>query len=207
MNMKKIKDIIYEKTIKKHRENIDLAQNAAEKNSAWLIKKVSNFLVRFSLDEEPEDILVKIKEDYLFAATFAKDPGRQNIAEKIQLAELAKYCEVQKLPNTGKKALFINNGKISNIRGTTKSLDAIINDTYCSLKYTKDSGGTQTNQITDIKLFLDAAKDCPQNFAAIVDGNEWEKYLPNLVAEHAKDQNLWIGTSDEWIEEKGTRSV
>jgi hypothetical protein len=202
--MKKIKDIIYEKTIKKQRENIDLAQNAAEKNSAWLITKVSNFLVRFSLDEEIEDILVKIKEDYLFAAMFAKNPGRQNIAELIQKEELKKYCKVEKAPQNKK---YINNGELGSEKGTTKSIDAIINDTYCSLKYTKDSGGAQDNQRNDIYNTLDAAKDCPQNFAAIVDGDYWEKLLPSIKDRWVDYDNIWIGTSDEWIKKEKTRSV
>ena len=203
--MKKIKDIIYEKTIKKQRENIDLAQNAAEKKSAWLITKVSNFLVRFSLDEEVEDILVKIKEDYLFAATFAKNPGKQNIAEKIQLTEIEKAGnKVEKLPNN---RLYINNGELSSKKDRIKSIDAIINDTYCSLKYTKDSGGAQDNQRDDIYNTLDAAKDCIENFAAIVDGEYWEKLLPSIEEKYKNYNNIWIGTSDEWIKKEKTRSV
>lgn len=205
--MKKIKDIIQEKSKIRRQANIFEAQEAAENKERWLVVKVENYIERFSLDISVEDILVKIKKDYLYAATFAKDPGRQNIAEKVQLEEIGKYCEVQQLPTKGKDALYINNGEISKIKSRTKSIDAIINDTYCSLKYTKDGGGSQDNQRDDIYNTLDASKDCTENFAAIVDGEYWDKELPKLVAEYKNYQNIWIGTSDDWIKEKGTRAV
>lgn len=205
--MKKVREIIQEKAKVKRQANVVLAQEGAEKGSKWLVRKIENYIERFALNSSVEDILVKIKEDYLFAATFAKDPGRQNIAEIVQLEEISKYCEVKKLSNTGKNALYISNNKVNSTKGETKSLDAIINDTYCSLKYTNEDGGTQDNQRTDIKLFLNVAKNCKEDFAAIVDGIYWEKHLPELKREYAEYGNLWIGTSDEWIEKNSKRAV
>mgnify|MGYP003148930489 CR=1 FL=1 len=207
MGMKKVREIIQEKAKVKRQANVVEAQEVAEKRSKWLLEKVENYIERFSLDDSVEDILVKIKEDYLFAATFAKDPNKQNIAETIQLEELSKYCEVKKLSNSGKNALYISSDKVNSTKGKTKSLDAIINDTYCSLKYTNADGGAQDNQRKDIELFLDAAKTCKEDFAAIVDGIHWEKHLPELISEYAEYDNLWIGTSDEWIEENSKRAV
>ena len=205
--MKNFIEIVEEKVRLKRQANIEIVQQDAEKKPKYLLDKINNFIERFSLNESVDDILAKIREDKLFAATFAKDPGRQNIYEKCQIEVIRKHCEVQ-YPLTGNNSLFINDGKISNIKGKSKSLDAIINNSYyATLKYTKDSGGSQDNQRADVVLTLEEAKTCKESFAVIADGAYWQKHLPELKNTYAKDTNLWIGTTDDWIKENSKRSV
>jgi hypothetical protein len=201
--------IVEEKAKIKRQANIIIVQeDYAENKPKDFMKKINNFIERFSFDESVEDILTKIKKDKLFAAHFAKDPGRQNLYELTQLEELSKHCEVKKLSNTGRNALYINDSKISSIKDRTKSLDAIINNTYyATLKYTKDDGGSQDNQKADIVLTLEEAKTCKENFAVIVDGTYWQKRLPELKSKYAEYENLWIGTTDDWIKENSEGSV
>lgn len=208
-----VSDIIKAQSIKKRQENILLAQQAAESNQAWLLTKINNYLARFALSESVDDILEKIIDDRLFAASFAKDPGRQNIAEKIQLEELSKFVDIEKLKNSGNDCMYLVNGELfrgkSSYVSDQKSVDAIVFDGeiewYCTLKYTADTGGSQDNQKNNVINFVKNAGD--YYVACILDGEYYQQESKKKELQQYASDKVFIGTSDEFIEKISAGSV
>lgn len=138
-----------------------------------LKKKVSTFIQRVP-DATEEEVFEKIKNDRLFAANFAIDPGRQNIGEKV----FEEYLGVNHLPQSGKGVICFNDkgeqkGKVG--VNTTKAVDFIIGSHYITQKYTgENTGGAQDNQFKDVVLFLTYGS-INHKVCACVDGWYWEE--------------------------------
>lgn len=127
-----------------------------------------------------------ISTNKCYARFFAKDPLKQNIAEKIQLKLLHdKYPNIKKLSTSGKNSYFLSDGDICNgprkcsVKSSTKTLDFFDPDTstYFYAKYIKESGGAQDNQICDAENFLREAITFTNkngediNFCLVIDGD------------------------------------
>ncbi|MCL2844069.1 MAG: hypothetical protein FWE23_01250 [Chitinivibrionia bacterium] len=133
-----------------------------------------------------DEILEKIKKDPIFSCVFAKDPAKQNLYQKLAanyIERLSVVKDFATLPQGGKKALYLVNGKLldgnvlDKASKDTKSIDFAwkVGDYlfFASHKYTKDSGGAQDNQYADIQEFLRHARDNNYKkhiFLAICDG-------------------------------------
>lgn len=211
-----VSDMIVAESKEARQKNILMCQEAAQGkvDNRWLISKVNNHIERFAFEDEctVEDILSKIQEDRFYAATFAKDPGRQKIHEKIQLRELEKQLKeysVKALPSQGANAFYIVNGKISQgkpkDKTTQKSIDALIAGYYCSLKFTNETGGSQDNQKNDIISFLENAGDI--KVAAITDGNYYKNPEIKEQLNKYSSKNIFVGTSDDFIEKISTGTI
>ena len=175
----------------------------------WLDIKIQNESDRKGYNYE--DIIDEIKNSRLYASCFAKDPMKQNIAEKIQMILLKKiYPEIKKLPNGGKNALYISNGKLSNKKGksTAKSIDFKYNEVLFYAKYTKERGGAQDNQYNDCKNFIREAKKFTCNkylFVLVIDGDYYDEEKINNLLELADCQvdiinTLQLGDVDDDID-------
>lgn len=208
-----VSEIIRTQSIVKRQENILIAQEAAKSNQPWLLTKVNNQIERFALNESVESILNKIIEDYLYAASFAKDPGKQRIAEKIQLEELSKKLDVEALRSRGNNCRYIVAGEMFKGRPSSttdqKSVDAIIfsegAEWYCTLKYTADHGGGQDNQKNDVINFINNAGN--HNIACILDGKYYQQEAKKKELQQYASDKVFIGTSDEFIEKITAGSV
>jgi hypothetical protein len=159
--------------------------------------KINNWCTRHKL---PYDLVKdKVKTDFIFARFFVKDPMKQGIHEKVAanvLQELPFIKDFKVLPKQGFLAKRIVNGVVlsdelsKNTSLKTKSIDfkwtittnkGIDITCYASHKYTKSRGGNQDNQYTDLRSFMEHARqnhDKNTRFFAICDG-EYYKYHNN----------------------------
>lgn len=166
--------------IKLWKENIQQVISDAQKDPIpkYLHKKITNESIRkgYSYDS----ILNMIRSNEMYASFFAKDPLKQNIAEKIQFEKLkTRFQDIIKLPHTGPNAFYFSNGEITNVRAKsdTKSFDFRSNNKFFYAKYTNEGGGAQDNQFHDLKIFLENSKkyvsthENDYEFIAVVDGN------------------------------------
>tara|TARA_Y100000389_G_C17454410_1_gene517085 strand:- start:1092 stop:1727 length:636 start_codon:yes stop_codon:yes gene_type:complete len=209
-----VSEIIRTQSIVKRQENILIAQEAAKSNEPWLLTKVNKYLARFTLSQSVDDILDKIIDDYLFAASFAKDPGKQNIAETVQIEELSKFVDIEALSNRGYNCMYIVDGTVYKGKpacvSDQKSVDAIAFDGeiewYCTLKYTAGTrGGGQDNQKNNVINFIKNAGD--KHVACILDGAYYQKEDKKKEMQQYASDKVFIGTSDEFIEKISARSV
>lgn len=151
--------------------------------------KVYNFAERYEVPSSDVFRLVQ-KNKLAFLAIVAKDPNRMGFYE----AELQKYLlthskfikNVELLSKSGKNALYLNNGKISNSKPTgVKSLDLRVTFkngavVYVVHKYTHQAGGAQSSALTDVRNTLGHAKGRSSvgnkvYVVAILDGNYYSK--------------------------------
>ena len=154
-------------------------------------EKISNWANKFNYSFEV--IKQKIVNDEIFRCVFIKEPGKQSFHERIAaeyIKTLDEVIDFEKLPNVGKKAIYLTNGKIfkgsdlSKKSKETKSIDFswktgkfII---YATHKYTgiDGSGGGQDNQYEDVQKFIKNAVDCNEKncvFLAICDGDYYQR--------------------------------
>lgn len=141
----------------------------------------------------------RILAHVIVATALMKDPGRQTIHEQAQYDFLRSHgIQIQLLPKHGSRSLHIADGVVGTTRGSTKSIDAIIEiggvPHYATMKYTKDSGGAQDNQCADVRAFIDAANGCNAQFIALLDGPYYEGKFA------AKYNNVYVFTSDQLVE-------
>ena len=145
-----------------------------------------------------EEIREGILNNIIIASKFCVDPGRQNISEKL----VSKVLGLKKLPAQGKNCIrFDAKGNIisKKIEGATKSVDFMLNDYYATQKYTKEAGGSQDNQKTDVREFL--LKGSQQHrVAAILDGDYWDIQRPLLIKEFENNPNVFITSVTELSE-------
>ncbi len=150
------------------RENAAAVPGEARARDAGMMKKIGTYCARFGY--ETRRVVAKISGDEMFAAHFAKAPGRQGVHERIAADYLQKIALVKNfkiLPKGGKDALFIDARGALRKRGDksgtsaqdSKSLDFYWETAgffcYASHKYTKESGGAQDHQFRDQKRFLE----------------------------------------------------
>lgn len=135
--------------------------------------------------------------DDMAAAHFSKDPRRQNSHEKIAsewIKNIPGICNFKKLDNKGPKAWYVSNGlpmhhsALAN-NDAPKSVDfyweLFLPCTnkhlvfYATHKHTFEDGGSQDNQLEDLKQFtLEASKlqkDMGHRFLSLADGPYYQK--------------------------------
>ena len=163
-NQRAIKNI---RTVKKVAAK--LSSGDLNKDTKDLKLKINNWKEKWGTSGSLKYYLEKINNDKDFATIFAKEPGKQNIFEKLQLDFLRETLvganiaqSVNKLPSSGPNQLFLEDGHLVNKKSSEnlKNLDVeviLVNglSVYGTLKYTGDwVGGHQDNQKHDVMSCL-----------------------------------------------------
>ncbi len=183
---------------KKEQRFENIKEIRSEIDSAWVENKIINHINAFDGLFTVDEIKKGIMENDLIASKFCKDPGKQNISEKLA----AKVLNANKLPAQGKNCIrFTPNGEITfKASGNSKSADFFIEGYYATQKYTKEAGGAQDNQKKDVEDFLTKGS-ISHKVMAIVDGDYWDngarKELESLFA---NNPNVKITSVDELME-------
>jgi hypothetical protein len=175
--------------------NIDEVRREIDK--PWVQKKIANHVAAFDGIMSAEEVREAILTSVIVASKFCKDPGKQNISEKLA----AEVLGLPKLPASGRNSIrFTDSGDIvSTAAGNTKSADFIWNGYYTTQKYTDCEGGAQDNQRNDVIDFLKRGS-IKHKVAAIVDGAYWDKYRPQLMQEFMNNPNVLITSVTEITE-------
>ena len=178
------------KNIEELRKDID---------KGWVQEKIRNHVKSFDGIITEQEVKNEILTSLVVASKFCKDPGKQNISEKLA----AQVLNLEKLPAMGKNCIRFNDAGeiVSESMGNTKSADFIYNGYYATQKYTMEKGGAQDNQRNDVIDFLKRGSQ-KYKVAAIVDGEYWNEWRENLKKEFENNQNVLI-TSITEITEKG----
>jgi len=179
----------YDKEFKKKiKKNLDEVVSLLKEKEEGMTKKVATFSSNFDFGDKK--VKSKIKKDKMFRAHFAKDPGRQNIYEKLAAQYIKGIKRVSNFINLGNNQKVILNGAVmgrSQLRqmggvDEAKTIDFEWsykeNRFFASHKYTKGEGGGQGNQYKDIQIFIkQAIPSTLKNtyFLAICDGNFYDK--------------------------------
>lgn len=168
-----------------------------EVDKPWVQEKINNHVAAFDGIITAEEVKQAILSDTIVASKFCKDPGKQNISEKLAISVLG----VEKLPASGKNCIrFNDDGDIVHTStGNTKSADFIYNEYYATQKYTDGAGGAQDNQRNDVIDFLKRGS-IKYKVAAVVDGSYWDKYRDILRNEFADNSNVLITSVTEITE-------
>lgn len=207
----------------------------ANLNAPDVMHKIQNWAVRYGL--EPEFVRFKVLTDDTFALHFVKDPAKQSIHQKIAATHIKNkvpYVEdFDTPPSGGANAKYVVRGLV--VEGST--LHAATNDhgksidfawsysqngkvlrAFATHKYTRDEGGAQDNQFSDVKRFLREAQACrdPNTlFLAICDGSYYQRAhdgrpsrlqalaedFPgqrNAVCSLADLPNIWVAAVKVW---------
>lgn len=192
---------LFKKKLLQNNTYMIMKESKREKISKELKLKIENEC-RYK-DFAFNEVIEKIQNDYMYATFFAKDPMKQNLAEKLQLRLLKlKYPNVKKLPNNGKNSIYISDGNIvslSNIKDkTTKSIDFWdpVNKIFFYAKYINEKGGAQDNQFEDCKSFVREARSTLSiNFKLIIDGDYFNEEKINILKSINTNNNIQIEKS------------
>ena len=178
--------------IKARLRNIEEVREEIEQK--WVQDKIANHIAAFNGIMTFEEVKEAILTNDIVASKFCKDPGRQNISEKLA----AQVLGLDKLPAAGKNAIrFNDNGDIVSVSaGNTKSADFIYKDYYATQKYTDGAGGAQDNQRNDVIDFLKRGS-IQYKVAAIVDGAYWDKWRTELKEQFKDNPNVLITSVTE----------
>ena len=164
----------------------------------WVQEKIQKHVEAFSSIINEEEVKQGILYNIIIASKFCKDPGKQNISEKLAIEVL----KVKKLPSFGKNCIrFTPQGEITAINqgGNTKSADFMLDEYYATQKYTKEMGGSQDNQKQDVRDFLEKGS-INYKVAAILDGDYWDYWRPILKEEFKNNSNVLITSVTELTE-------
>lgn len=112
-----------------------------------------------------KSVLDKIRNDTMFAAHFAKQPGRTGLHERIAaewISALPEVTDFKTLPKSGPQSVKIDSdgnlrrGAGKKIPGKTLDFEWVSGGKTCYAmhKYTKDSGGAQDNQFNEMKELM-----------------------------------------------------
>lgn len=175
--------------------NIDEVRKDIDK--PWVQEKIKNHIEAFDGVMTEAEVRDAILTNIIVASKFCKDPGKQNISEKLAIEVLG----VKKLPSQGKNCIrFNDNGDIvSTSAGNTKSADFMYGEYYATQKYTDGEGGAQDNQRNDVIDFLKRGS-IKHKVAAVVDGVYWDKYRDVIRAEFTNNPNVLITSVTEITE-------
>lgn len=179
-------NLIYENKIREARiKNIKAVYDDTETKL-----KVKNFAERFDYDEAL--VWKRMNDDFMFALTFAKDPGRQTIHQTIAADYIKKLPTIDQfeiLPAGGNKALYCCDG---NVVGKDKIGDKAIKSIdfkwtyifknkelmfYATHKHTDGAGGAQDNQFNDVVNFQENAKKCNEKNIFLLSITDGEYYM------------------------------
>lgn len=165
------------------RRNLEKVLADLEAGNRGLKKKIATFSSRFDFLEA--EIEQKMRDDPMFRAWFAKDPGKQKLHENAAAAFIQDLPGVEDFIQRGHNELQLIGGAVvprKEIRAQGASTRAKSIDftwrvgpiEYCaSHKYTKEGGGGQDSQYEDLKAFIREANDSSKPdriFLAIADG-------------------------------------
>ncbi len=203
-----IPQVDFEGALRKQRET-----NKAELETGAIFHtdRFHNWCTKFEV--EPETIERKIRNDWLFALHFTKEPSRQNIPETIAVEYMKALHPFvkgfRKLPSGGPESKHIIQGGIMEERNlppgfsrSAKSIDfewqirdkdnKTLLQCYATQKYTKDCGGTQDSVFKEVKDFVIKTRDCSSKeilFFAICDG----KYYTESKIQELRECTLATG--------------
>ena len=151
-----------------------------------LLERIEKYAARFNYAEN--DVTDLIRNNKMFAATFAKAPNKTTLHEKMAAKWLKKELVLNdsiSLPSSGRNAFYIKNDGViekNDARKITKSLDFQwqVGDItfYAMHKYTHEQGGNQDNQFDEMKATLNAFQNVTninQVLIVIVDGQYYNQ--------------------------------
>lgn len=207
------------------RANLTRVIEQLDAGDTGLLKKIGTFASRFELAIDVVE--QKIREDEMFRAFFAKDPGKQKIHENIAAAFIEHTPGVEDFEQLAHDKLVVIQGAVRSRKevraeGATaraKTIDFMWSTRgkkiYVSHKYTKGSGGGQDNQYRDLQEFIREANESNLRdtyFLAIADGDYYDRTDTNshtTKLQHLKDlanrRNVFALSIDEletWLSEK-----
>lgn len=182
---------------KKEARIANIEEVRREIDKPWVQEKIANHIAAFDGIMTTEEIREAILTNVIVASKFCKDPGKQNISEKLA----AEVLDLPKLPASGKNCIRFNDSGdiVSASTGNTKSADFLWNGYYTTQKYTDGEGGAQDNQRNDVIDFLKRGS-VKHKVAAIVDGPYWDKHRPALIKEFENNPNVIITSVTEITE-------
>jgi hypothetical protein len=185
-------EYLSEKIFIQRKENLEevykqiktLTFNKLDKN---LKQKIQNKHKSYSFLLNFDEYYKKLQSDILFCVGLEKDPLKQNISEKLQIEYFNKKNKSEKIYKPPKHLyLDIENCKSKSFDGIIKNKKAEILG-YCYLKYIKDAGGAQDNQVKDIETFISECINCidkyknKEKFYIIVDGQYGKSKINKLM--------------------------
>lgn len=130
--------------------------------------RVKNKYERYSqLFKSYEDFISHCKLLKINCIGLEKEPTKQRIDEILEIETFNQIYKrkIQKLPDRGLKSICINKNThelssafgLNSINQRTKTFDAIEDfegkKIYYCIKYTKENGGAQDNQVQDVNIF------------------------------------------------------
>ena len=215
--------------LQKWQQILYLKDENIDKDLKPIIKSLRNRLIKnlqFHGLKSEEDItfsqIKSLAKDYLacpksIQISLCRDSTRQGVDEIVQYETLKKYINNDKeVINLSSGSLTLRNGKIDNISsgiGEARSIDVKIQPydysftAYGFLKYSKDSGSIQTQQMTEAVMFAEQAKIyCNQNkdnviFFIQLDGIEGEKHIASLKETCLSHKNkIIVGNTEDIID-------
>ena len=168
-------------------------------------RRVKSFCREFGFDRQ--EVLKEIQSHEMFRATFAMDPRRQGIDEKIfesWLKSLPQTSNVEKLSSHGKNAVYVSTDGFI-LRGAaiegavkpSKSLDFIWktgSTTFYAMhkRTTGDAGGAQGSARKEMESILRNFLSCSQLEIALVlvlDGNFWTNSRLEQLKNDTRDKH------------------
>lgn len=181
--------------------NLSLLNVEIRDKSPRLMKRIETFVWRFGYDTQT--VLIKIQNDPMFAAHFAKEPRRQSPHENIAAQYLSQFPEIsdfRRLNQSGNDAVYIDSDgairKGDQIQGDkpSKALDfewQTPNGIRClaSHKYTREGGGNQDSQFIEQRNFLRNFLNRSTNGTAlfvICDGPYFNQSRMNTLKQQAR---------------------
>lgn len=171
-----------------------------ERQDPDLLEKIQTFADRFGFEETK--VCEKIKNDFMFACWFAKNPTRTKFHEKAAGEYLQQFPKLirsfKSLPSTGNNTKYIDQtGDIitgKKPRGI-KSLDFMWTagntgiKCFAAHKFTRERGGAQDHQRNELMRLLEYFENCQDRgtaFFAICDGPYYDKQTLSMLRENAR---------------------
>ena len=173
-----------------------------ENQDVQLLGRIGTFIERFGFDET--EIYEKIKNDFMFACHFAKNPTKTGFHEKAAGEYLQRFPGLirafKSLPSTGNNTKYIDqNGNI--ITGKKpkgiKALDFMwtAGDTsikcFAAHKFTRERGGAQDHQRDELMRLLELFENCNDKktaFFAICDGSYYNEQTLLMLRENVSQE-------------------
>ena len=167
----------------------DEVKAEAEAKSSRILKVVRSFATKFGYQEQ--EVLIKIIDDDMFAAHFAKDPLRTGLHEREAarwIESLPWVFEFERLPSGKPRGLKVSSDgnietEVGNRKLPGKTLDFRWRTGgktfYAMHKYIKESGGHQDNQHNEMKELLTRFYRCQADnivLVVIADGNYYKEH-------------------------------
>ena len=173
-----------------------------DKQDPGLLRRIRTFTDNYGFDEAV--VRQKIKDDFMFACCFAKNPTRMGVYEKEAGRYLCMFPNLIRsftdLPSHGKNAKYID--QMGNIvtgkkPGEVKSLDFmwIAGSTnikcFAAHKFTREPGGSQDHQRNELITLLRMFKNCKDEntvFIAICDGPYYNERNLSMLRQHVRNE-------------------